>query len=388
MRILLLTKGKNFVTDIMKSYSMAFEKLENQTMLIDILECGGAEFVKRVKRFNPNFVLAYGMIGFFKTLEGGAFFRQLNIQLVNLVLDNPFLMMNEFIEEELKNYPEYYTSLIFDDVFLKLYNEKGYANGYKIMNAVDENRFKPMDNLDKKNALCFVGHTRIEYLNMKYDKPIVDQLIDEIINTKIYNIGVPLNEVIDYVWNQNDRYRAYKTFFIQNEKSLWDIIYKTVHLKGSEQYRKYIISVIDGVDLYLYGESHLKQDNLHVMPPVPYGEELSKVYGSYGINLNLSSLQLETSLNNRVFDALASGGFILSDYKKDLEEIFPKYYESISFKTLEELCEKGEYYLTHVKEREELTKDLMHIVRKEHTYLKRAEYITNIIGKNMKKKDR
>ena len=383
MRILLLIKGKNFVTSIMQAYKRAFEKLEVKTELIDILECKGNEFVNRVRRFEPQFVLAYGMIGFFKTQDTGAFFRHLKITLINLVLDNPFLMMNDFIENELRNYPEYYYSFIFDDVFLKLYREKGYVNGYKIMNAVDETTFKPTKQVvgERKRALCFVGHTRVEYLNMKYDKPIVDQLIDDIINIKICNIGVPLNEVIEYIWNQNDKYRAYKAFFMQNEKSLWDIIYKTVHLKGSEQYRKYVLMCIDDEEVYLYGDSQLEKTNLHVMPAVPYGEALSKVYSSYAINLNLSSLQLETSLNNRVFDSLASGGFILNDYKSDLEKIFPDYYEYISFKTIDKLREKAAYYLAHEKEREEILKELMCIVRQEHTYEKRASYILNIIKK-------
>ncbi len=116
-----------------------------------------------------------------------------------------------------------------------------------------------------------------------------------------------------------------------------------------------------------------------------YRRELRKVYASHAVNLNISSLQLETSVNNRVFDCFASGGFLLSDYKEDMREIFPDFWKEITFTDIDEMNGKIAYYLARPEERIELTEKARQIVMKEHTYLQRARYIMSLIPEAQKK---
>jgi len=50
-------------------------------------------------------------------------------------------------------------------------------------------------------------------------------------------------------------------------------------------------------------------------------------------------LQFDTAVNNRVFDIVCSGGFVITDKRRDLFEIC-KFANEISFETPEELNEK------------------------------------------------
>ena len=57
-------------------------------------------------------------------------------------------------------------------------------------------------------------------------------------------------------------------------------------------------------------------------PDVDYRSEIAQWYRRIKINLNITSCQMPTALNQRVFDVPACGGFILNDNQTDLKELF------------------------------------------------------------------
>ena len=67
-------------------------------------------------------------------------------------------------------------------------------------------------------------------------------------------------------------------------------------------------------------------------------------------------------ISNRIFDASACGAFIISDYIKEIEEI---YGDSIAmYKNEEEFVELVKYYLNNKDEREEKAKKAQEITIK------------------------
>lgn len=84
--------------------------------------------------------------------------------------------------------------------------------------------------------------------------------------------------------------------------------------------------------------------------------ELHKYYASAKIVLNDTRADMKKAgfISNRVFDVTASGGFLISDYMKEIEDF---YGDSVPmFKNKEELKELLDYYLTHPEEREKKAK--------------------------------
>ena len=87
----------------------------------------------------------------------------------------------------------------------------------------------------------------------------------------------------------------------------------------------------------------IDQSNIYYQPATTNYQNASKIYKSSRININISSLQFDSAVNNRVIDVVFAGGFILTDKRNDLHEIC-RVANEISFETPEEMNEKIAYY--------------------------------------------
>lgn len=120
--------------------------------------------------------------------------------------------------------------------------------------------------------------------------------------------------------------------------------------KFSSPMRGQLISTIkkQRVDIFggdlSYGRIHdplliLEQSNIHYQPATQNYQDAAGIYRSSRINLNISSLQFDSAVNNRVFDIVCSGGFVLTDKRNNLTDIC-SFADEISFETPEEMNEK------------------------------------------------
>lgn len=87
-----------------------------------------------------------------------------------------------------------------------------------------------------------------------------------------------------------------------------------------------------------------------------YREDLPGVYFQTKININVFHVQCINSTNPRIYDVLAAGGFLLTEYRQAVEEEFEEDKHLVFFRSPEELREKVDYYLSHDQEREEIAR--------------------------------
>lgn len=105
-------------------------------------------------------------------------------------------------------------------------------------------------------------------------------------------------------------------------------------------------------DVHLYtGSDVSKLSGVHIHGKVDYYTEAKKVFALSKINLNITLPSIETGVPWRVFDIMGMGGFVLSNYQKEIEELFEIDKEIVVFRNLEELDLKIKYYLSHEEER-------------------------------------
>lgn len=76
-------------------------------------------------------------------------------------------------------------------------------------------------------------------------------------------------------------------------------------------------------------------------------EELAQIYSTSKINLNMN-LQGKSSINYRVFEVLASGGFLLTDEREDLKENFEISKHLETYKDIKDLIDKINFYLKNI----------------------------------------
>ncbi|HPI76533.1 MAG TPA: glycosyltransferase [bacterium] len=116
-----------------------------------------------------------------------------------------------------------------------------------------------------------------------------------------------------------------------------------------------------------------------VRRPVNNRTELVKVYRNSKININLTVEQGVSSLNMRVFDCAASGGFLISDYKTDFETLFGSG-EYVTFADPAELPALCERYLADPISRAEIARDARRRVLTTHDYPTRARAILSTLA--------
>lgn len=107
--------------------------------------------------------------------------------------------------------------------------------------------------------------------------------------------------------------------------------------------------------------------NLRYQGNVHHFEELPTVYASTRINVCVANGLVYKGMSSKLIDCLASGGFALTDPKRDVLEFFGPMAERIFFRDVDELNAKIEYYLAHPDEREEIVAILGEKIRQHCT---------------------
>lgn len=80
-------------------------------------------------------------------------------------------------------------------------------------------------------------------------------------------------------------------------------------------------------------------------------DELPKVYYLSKINLNITMHTILSGIPLRIFEIMGVGGFVLSNYQPEIEELFKIDKEIVVYHSLDEMEDKVKYYLKHEKQR-------------------------------------
>ena len=147
-------------------------------------------------------------------------------------------------------------------------------------------------------------------------------------------------------------------------------------------YRKILADLLPtSHDLVVYGNGW---DNIAPVKPFVVEKYLDntlvgQAYHDAQILLNdhWEDMRKEGIVSNRIFDALAAGAFVISDYMPEIDELFEG--AVVTYKTKEELQEKIDYYLGHADLRVELAEKGKRIVLEHHTFRHRVEKILSVM---------
>ena len=109
--------------------------------------------------------------------------------------------------------------------------------------------------------------------------------------------------------------------------------------------------------------------------PVNYESDLPSVYRRSEINLNVTSLQMATAVNQRVFDCPAAGGFLLTDAQSSLMDLFDADSEIVCYHSFEEANTLAREYLAQPSKRNKIIQRARARILNEHTYEHRLIYL-------------
>lgn len=106
--------------------------------------------------------------------------------------------------------------------------------------------------------------------------------------------------------------------------------------------------------------------------------EMPLIFHNSKINLNTTSKAIRSSLPLRLFDIVSCGGFVLTNYQCELEELFTPGKDMAVYTSLEEAADLCAYYLQHASQRRELAQAGYETLCKYHTYSIRLEQMLRL----------
>jgi spore maturation protein CgeB len=167
-----------------------------------------------------------------------------------------------------------------------------------------------------------------------------------------------------------DEQRLFAVLMRENRKNLEP----AVTWQATQRYRVACVSRLMKFRPHIYGDAGWKQHlNGHAVlrPELNYYEELPDFYGACAVNFNTTSLQMKGGINQRVFDVPACGSFLLTDYRRQLEQVFEPGREVVCYSSIEEIEDLTAYYVQHEHERRQIAARAHARVLQEHTYVHR-----------------
>jgi spore maturation protein CgeB len=133
---------------------------------------------------------------------------------------------------------------------------------------------------------------------------------------------------------------------------------------------------LDGPELVVRGDLGWADFHLAaaVGGPLDYYRELAEFYRTTAVNLNVTSAQMKTGLNQRVFDAPAAGGFLLTDSRAQLAKLFAPD-EFVAYDGPAEAKALTAEWLKRPQERQKIVERAQARILGEHVYARRLETI-------------
>jgi len=114
-------------------------------------------------------------------------------------------------------------------------------------------------------------------------------------------------------------------------------------------------------------------------PDLDYATQLRNAYRNIAVNVNSTSCQMPSAVNQRVFDIPMAGSFVVSDSQKDLSSLFTINKEAVCYGDTKELRDIVHYYIKNVSARLRIVKAAQRRISSEHTYVHRMKTVMDIL---------
>jgi len=150
-------------------------------------------------------------------------------------------------------------------------------------------------------------------------------------------------------------------------------------VEGTRRLRHETVTALEPEGLGVRGDEEWGRFMPRAGGPVNYVHELPAFYRDCEINLNMTSIQMATTVNQRVFDCPAAGGFLLTDAQAALHDLFDVEREVACYRTLDECVELLRWFRARPPARRDVAARARARILNEHTYAHRLGAITALV---------
>lgn len=335
-----------------------------------------SSLTRHIQENRPEFILSINMKGFDANGVLSEIASRFDIPVVVWFVDDPhpiLLHQARFIRPGM-------TALCWERTYIPWLTKQGFNRVGYLPLATDPNRFVPARN-DTLAKLGFVGSSMGTHFINEIKKKFLwrDTLTTVMDNAAKVLLNDLSRNVFDII-KENCRILDCQLPFGDQRNLTW-LCSCVIHTAGMLRRKETIGSLIPlGIETFgdPEGWRELLGDSLQTHPNIDYRTELNSIYGKILINVNITSCQMATAVNQRVFDIPASGGFLITDNQKDLSELFDKS-EFVAYEDIDDLREKVRFYELNPGARDSITQKARSRILNEHTYLNRLKIIAKLL---------
>ncbi len=172
------------------------------------------------------------------------------------------------------------------------------------------------------------------------------------------------------------------------QKRIYDVVFVGSYSHYHRQSMGLVESLAQKIPLHVWGQG------------IGYLNPFSKLYGNYhgeawGLNMYKILAQSKIVINRhinvagdyannmRLFESTGMGAMLITDEKKNLNELFKVGKEIETYKNADELISKVKYYLTHEDKRKEIAISGQKKTLAEHSYHHRMKELIRIVSRYM-----
>ncbi len=369
-RIILLESGYFTLAECKRG----LEKNGHRVFLLPL----GDNFIERLLllliEVKPDFILTINHLGFDEEGKLTSLLTELKIPYASWFVDSPTYIL--YGDSRLAS--DFCALFSWERSYLRRMEEIGFEAPVFLPLATDPQVFRPVNPpapLQFRSDIAFVGNSMTE-ANEKWRTKVppgtLERLSAKAVARQFSGCRRPMAEIL-------------RELGVNAEgRGLIDIEAAMVW-KATQEYRKELVRHLLPAGLTIYGDAGwegLLPEGHGFRPLVNYYRELPLVYNFTKVNVNCTSFQMNSAVNQRVFDAAACGGFLLTDHQGDMELFFEPGRDAVCFASPEEAAGLAGYYLRHETERKSIAQAARKRVLAEHTYEKRmAELVSAMAGR-------
>jgi spore maturation protein CgeB len=326
--------------------------------------------LKAAVGFKPDCIISMNHEGFDKEGKIAAVLEELSLPVLIWYLDDFRFILPNFQNQVHENI----IIFTFEKANIPFFREAGFHQVYYLPTAtmLEEKNVKfSSGSVTGNDMIVFVGNS-FEDTKRRWYRTGYETFREEVHDT------IPLtvfgNAFIDLLCNiQRDRFPSDQDFFHYCGYAAAD---------ATQRYRVLMLKRLHAFPICVYGDGYWSTllQGMEIKSGVDPEQEAPAVYRAAGININLSSTQLQSAVNLRVFDVPASGGFLLTDWRESLAELFDEKHELAVFHDADEAHKICDFYIRHPRSRNKIMAKARERVFKEHRLNQRLEKMLSKAG--------
>lgn len=315
--------------------------------------------------------------------------NKLELPLISWFVDNPNLVLASY--EGLSS--PWLHIFTWDKDNIPSLNKKGFNNVYYLPLGTDTNRFNPNNKniaypKEWNSDVSFVGNSMISKVQKRWEASnCPNEFYQDFLTISNDFIFSNKKDAHDFILEEAiKKFPAICNYYYQNlnkEEQLafetgltWEAtrLYRLSCVEQTLDFNPLIVGD-DGWQVFFEKENR----NWRWHEPIAYYTHLPNFYPHSRINFNCTSMQMKGASNQRILDVPATGSFVLTDYREQMENMFDIGTEIICYKTTNEIPDLIKYYLSHEKERLEIIQKGRERVLKCHTWTHRVAEIIRVM---------